>query len=127
MTTPTNTKSVAFSNASDYIDSRDIIERIEELSELIDGEGCGDTCADYQEEYNALQAFAKQFEDYAEDYQYGVQAIRESSFEQAMDELIDDCYDLPDIPSFMTVTLDYDMLMQDYSAIDFDGVTYYVR
>ncbi len=119
MNTPTNT--------DDYIDSRDIIERIEELSELIDGEGCEDTCADYQEEYNALQAFAKQFEDYAEDYQYGAQAIRSTYFEQAMDEMVDDCYDLPEIPCFMTITLDYDMLMSDYSAIDFDGVTYYVR
>ena len=114
-------------NTDDTIDSRDVIERIEELSEPIDGEGCEDTCADYPEEYNALQAFAKQFEDYADDYHYGATAIRESYFDQAMDELIDDCYEMPEIPCFMTVTLDYDMLMQDYSAIDFNGVTYYVR
>jgi len=107
--TPTNTY--------DTIDRRDVIERLEELEETL-LEATGQDFKDADEEYNALQAFAKQFEDYAEDYQYGVQAIRESSFEQAMDELIDDCYDLPEIPSFMTVTLDYDALMHDYSAID---------
>ena len=127
MTTPTNT--------DDTIDSRDVIERIEELeqeyayhvSEDEDDKLLSVWDDDLQEELDALQTFAKQFEDYADDYQYGAQAIRKSYFEQAMDEMVDDCYDLPEIPCFMTITLDYDMLMSDYSAIDFDGVTYYVR
>ena len=39
-----------------------------------------------------------------------------------------DCYTLPkDLPFWMTITYDYDALKQDYTGVDFNGVTYYVR
>jgi len=44
-----------------------------------------------------------------------------------MDDMIEDCYELPKLPSFMTVVLDYVALRMDYTAIDFDGVTYLIR
>ena len=41
--------------------------------------------------------------------------------------MVADCYAMPELPSFMTVTLDYDALEQDYTSVDFDGVEYLIR
>jgi len=52
----------------------------------------------------------------------------ENYFETAMDEMVADCYEIPkDLPSFMTITLDYDALREDYTEVEFDGQTYYYR
>jgi hypothetical protein len=58
---------------------------------------------------------------------YPANLIRDSYFEQAMDELVADCYVIPEMPSFMTITLDYVALQQDYSSVEVDGVTYWYR
>ena len=59
---------------------------------------------------------------------YPVTLINEDYFEQATDEMVADCYDMPkNLPSFMTITLDYDALKQDYSEVEFCGSTYYYR
>ena len=87
------------------------------------------------QELIALKVLAAQGEDYAPDWEYyapdwkyGAQLIHEDYFETAMDEMLEDCGDIPrDLPSYLTITVDYDALKQDYTAIDFDGQTYYVR
>jgi len=145
----------------DTIDSRDIIERIEELegerdalqSALDDSETAFNESEEDSEnvaeleneasaargalaewdaseeadELRALQSLAEEAEGYCPDWTYGAQLIRDSYFEQAMDEMVEDCYSLPDLPSFMTITLDYVALQQDYTSVEFDGVTYWVR
>lgn len=58
---------------------------------------------------------------------YPVTLIRESYFEEYMDEMVADCYELPELPSFMTVTLDYVALQMDYTSTEIDGVTYLYR
>jgi hypothetical protein len=59
---------------------------------------------------------------------YPVTLIRESHFEQAMDEMVADCYEMPkDLPSFMTITLDYVALQMDYTSTEIDGATYFYR
>jgi hypothetical protein len=59
---------------------------------------------------------------------YPVTLIRESYFEEAMDELVADCYEVPkNLPSFMTITLDYVALQMDYTSTEIDGVTYLYR
>lgn len=79
-------------------------------------------------ELAALKALAEQGENYAPDWKYGAQLIHEDYFEEAMDELLEDIGDIPrDLPSYLTITVDYDALKQDYTAIDFDGQTYYIR
>lgn len=133
------------SNTDDSIDSRDVIERLEELRgelesyhdeqettlsfeyALQDAANFPDH-ADEFAEYATLQSLAEQGEQYAPDWNYGEQLIRDSYFEQAMDEMVADCYELPkDLPFWMIVTYDYDALRQDYTEIDFDGVTYLIR
>jgi hypothetical protein len=135
------------SNTDDMIESRDIIERIEELSsereELADvivaceADGHESTKAqkaleDFDTgdglELKALQALAEKAENYCPDWTYGAQLIRHDYFEQAMDDMVADCYELPkDLPFWMTITYDYEALKQDYTEVDFDGEVYYVR
>jgi hypothetical protein len=157
------------SNMDDVIDSRDIIERIEELEGERDSlqsdydEKCASleeaekTNTDYDndplyslrnaqidareaidvwneseeaKELAALLSVQEEAEGYAPDWKYGVTLIRDSYFEQAMDEMIEDCYGeqyTKDLPSFMTITLDYVALQSDYTSVDFDGVTYWIR
>lgn len=112
----------AISNTDSTIDSRDVIARIEELRALDELED------EEKEELLTLETLAEQGEKYAPDWKYGAQLIHEDYFEEAMDELLEDIGDIPrDLPSYLTITVDYDALKQDYAAIDFDGQTYYVR
>ena len=136
------------SNTDNTIDSRDVIARIEELEaereDLRSAMDDHNTDSDAYEEANAalkdfdeseegkeliaLKALAEQGEDYAPDWKYGAQLIREDYFETAMDEMLEDCGDIPrDLPSYLTITVDYDALKQDYTELDFDGQTYYIR
>jgi hypothetical protein len=133
------------SNMDDTIDSRDIIERIEELnSELETFHDEQETTLSFEyalqdrvnfpgmeeeyDEWKTLSDIAEECEGYASDWQYGEQLIRRSYFEQAMDEMVDDCYELPkDMPFWMSIKLDYDALEQDYTSVDYDGVEYLIR
>lgn len=117
-------------NDMDVIDSRDIIERIEELESFIEynvNENSDDVI-EWTEELEALKALAEEGENYSPDWEYGSTLIHEDYFEEYMDEMIQDCYDLPkDLPFWMTVTYDYNALKMDYTEIDFNGETYYIR
>ena len=138
----------AISNLGDTIDSRDVIARIEELEaeweDLRSAMDDHNTDSDAYEEASAalkefdnseegqeliaLIALAEQGEDYAPDWKYGALLIHEDYFETAMDEMLEDCGDIPrDLPSYLTITVDYAALKQDYTAIDFNGQTYYIR
>lgn len=58
------------------------------------------------------------------------QLIRESYFTEAMRELVSDIGDLPkDVPGYLVIDWEAtaENLKVDYTAVDFDGVTYYVR
>ena len=118
------------SNQDETIDSRDVIARIEELQnelEGLDSERLSQAEQELAIELQGLVALQEEAEAYAPDWNYGSQLIRRSYFQQAMDELIADCYSIPELPSFMTVTLDYDALEMDYTSVDFDGVEYLIR
>lgn len=80
------------------------------------------------QELIALKALAEQGEKSTDDWDYGAQLINEDYFEEAMDELLEDIGDIPkDLPSYLTITVDYDALRQDYTEIDFDGQPFLVR
>jgi hypothetical protein len=120
-------------NDQDIIDSRDIIDRIEEL---IEGEGCDEACTEYKLELAMLENLAKQGESESSDWIHGETLIRRSYFVDYTEELINDCYEMPkqmhsgDWP-FRHMTIDYEAaakeLEQDYASIDFDGVEYLIR
>ena len=140
----------AINNTDNVIDSRDVIARIEELeakfneynedmieSAHVEGRKIPDplTIADWAElfseegeELTALKALAEQCEDEIENWEHGAQLIREDYFETAMDEMLEYCGYIPrDLPSFLTITVDYDALKQEYIDMDFNGQNYYVR
>lgn len=133
------------SNSDDLIDVRDVIERFEELeqemqfsvqgieSEEITSGVTGDDMTDIAEEFSRLQSLLSDLKDKGGDEQwkgawYPVSLIRDDYFETAMDELLEDIGDLPkDLPGYLTITVNYDMLQMDYSSVEFDGVTYWYR
>lgn len=139
-----------FSNTDDMIDIRDVIARFEELETelqgyheeqettlsfeyaLQDAENFPEHSDEF-EEFKQLQALLEECkgnggdEEWRGDW-YPVTLIHEDYFERAMDEMIEDCYDLPkDLPFWMTVTYDYAALKMDYTSVDYDGQTYFVR
>jgi hypothetical protein len=121
-------------NSDDIIDSRDIIERIEQL----DGRQFdhNDLTKVELEELAALKALAAECEQYASDWQYGEPLIRRSYFETYIGELIDDCYSIPkdiDTNSWPYRHLSFDLdaaaeeAEQDYTEVNFGGVEYLIR
>lgn len=123
----------------DIIDVRDIIERIEELEsdieDLRESEQMSDQAAadEADEELQSLLSIMEDLKGNGGDEQwrgdwYPVTLIRESYFEEYMDEMVADCYEVPkNLPSFMTITLDYVALQMDYTSTEIDGVTYLYR
>lgn len=137
------------SNMQNVIDSRDIIARIAELeSEMEDAKGDWSGASELDmpkelkewedenaAELDALRNLADEA-DCSPDWKYGETLIRESYFVEYIEELIDECYEMPkeinsgDWP-WRHITIDYeaaaDEAKADYIAVDFDGVTYYIR
>lgn len=148
-------KKTEITNYQDVIDSRDIIARIEELEEERQGlldqiedlegedltgeeqeslEEAKSSLTEFDEseegqELKTLQNLAEQGEGSA-DWQYGETLIRESYFTDYCEELVGDIGDLPrEIPSYIVIDWDAtaENIKADYSEIDFDGVSYYIR
>ena len=122
---------------ADYIDVRDIIARVEELNDEIDAESFADAPQDEADEVRSelatLTAILDDLRGNGGDEQwkgdwYPVTLIRDSYFETAMDELLQDIGDLPkDLPCYLKVTVDYDALQMDYASTEIDGETYWYR
>ena len=147
-----------FSNTDDTIDSRDIIERIEELEaerealqDDIDNANTASAYglekeadaiaalaawdADNLEELETLQALASEAE-HSPDWVHGETLIAETYFTDYIEQLIDDCYEMPkEINSgewpYRHITIDYEAAAEeakaDYSEVNFDGTVYLVR
>lgn len=90
---------------------------------------------DEAEEYETLRKLLEELkgeggdEDWRGDW-YPITMIRDSYFEEAMDELLEDCGDLKPFekrPSYIKIEIDYDALQMDYTSVEFEGVTYWYR
>jgi hypothetical protein len=132
---------MTITNDDDILDSRDVIARIEELEDQLEGLGSeGDSekqgLLDEWQELQALKALAEQGEAESSDWPHGETLIRRSYFVDYTEEIINDCYEMPkqmhsgDWP-YRHMTIDYEAaakeLEQDYASIDFDGVEYLIR
>lgn len=116
-------------NSQDILDSRDIIARIEELeAQKADEHGDFDDYAD-QDELDALYKLAEEAE-YIADWEHGETLIRDSYFEEYAEELAVDC-GYVDGDKIIYNYIDWSRwardVQQDYTALDFDGVTYWAR
>jgi len=135
----------AISNSEDVIDSRDVIARIEALTEAW-AESTGDDPADYAlsgddwkvglgedegEEIVALLALATEAGQYAPDWEHGEALVRDSHFEDYARDMAEDIGATnPDV-AWPHSCIDWERaareLQVDYTSVDFDGVTYWIR
>src|SRR5262245_2685982 len=126
-------------NNQDVIDSRQIIARIEELendielAEIPDNEigGPNDTMTEERAELATLQALSEEAAGYASDWNHGETLIRGTYFTEYAQQLADDIGAIPDGVRWPLTCIDWDKaaeeLQQDYTALDWDGVEYWVR
>jgi hypothetical protein len=129
------------SNSDDVIDSRDVIARIAELESERDDYTHDDdgnlTNADWAAdnpdeaaELTALTALAEEAEQYAADWKYGEALVRDSYFTEYAMDLLEDSGDLPkDLPHYVVIDREATArnIQMDYTAIEYDGVTYWIR
>lgn len=109
-------------NTDDVIDSRDVMERIAELQ----AEDNKDVS-----ELEALLLLATDAAQYAPDWNYGEQLIRDSYFKTYAMELAEDCGMIKPDATWPNNCIDWDRaareLQMDYTAVEFGGVTYWIR
>jgi hypothetical protein len=114
-------------NTMDLIDSRDLVERYNEIVGI----------PEFFEEEISLEKVIRQGEKSSE-WDHGEIMIHENYFVQFTKDLIDECWDIAGFINnggskwpYNHVKIDYESaakeLMNDYTIIDFDGETYYVR
>lgn len=121
---PQNSRPI--SNDEDTIDSRDVIARIEAIENL-------DSFSDEEkEELVALRKLAEEAEQYADDWTYGETLIRDSYFKDYAQELAEETGDVDFKKLKWPFTcIDWEQaareLKMDYTAVEFDGVTYWIR
>lgn len=141
----TNTVPNEITNSEDIIDSRDIIERIEYLEGFLVDEEDRDADTEYVklddetfelefsevEELRQLRELQSEGSDYSPDWKYGSTLIRDSYFEDYAQELAEDIGAINRESSWPNNCIDWEQaaqeLQMDYTAVDFDGVTYWVR
>lgn len=115
-------------NHEDIIDSRDVIERIAELTR---GWESGELDDDEAHELATLRALADEGERYAEDWRHGATLISENYFTEYAQELAEDIGVLDRDARWPANHIDWEAaaneLKIDYNEVDYDGVTYYVR
>lgn len=117
------------------LDSRDLQKRLEELEGMDEAyrESLGTSMPeaplddDETSELEELQTLAND----VEEWQYGAQLIPVDDFEAYAQSLAEDCGMLPDDASWPLNCIDWEkaaeQLQQDYSEVEYQGSTYYVR
>ncbi len=83
------------------------------------------------EELRTLEALQADAEGYSPDWRYGATLIRYSYFKEYAQDLADDIGAINADATWPCNCIDWDeaarQLKQDYTEVEFDGVTYYVR
>ena len=78
-----------------------------------------------------LEALQSEAEDYSPDWHHGECLIRESYFEDYAQELAEDIGAIDPNAHWPNDCIDWERaareLQYDYTAVDFDGVTYWIR
>jgi hypothetical protein len=136
-------------NNQDVLDSRDINKRLEELEDAY-----SDWKKEQEREFGKWQEDSpndpvsdSDFEDWDElvslrdlveqckdggDWEYGESLIRDTYFTDYCHDMVEDIGDLPkDLPFYIENNIDWDGVAEDlkadYTEVDFDGVTYFLR
>lgn len=127
-----------FDMNQDYFDSRDMVERIEELEALedlfLDPESSEEDKAEWTRELDNELGQLREFADSVgnPEWIHGMTFIAEHHFEDYAQELCTDLgYLTGDLPGFISSNINWegvaDDLRVDYSEYELDGNTYYAR
>ncbi len=123
-------------NSEDVIDSRDIIERVDELEVSIAEDDSTNEDAlvygeDEREELRILKALVSEAEGESSDWAHGEALIRDSYFTEYAQQLADDIGAVNRDARWPNTCIDWDKaaeeLQQDYSSVNFDNVIYWIR
>lgn len=81
-------------------------------------------------ELRVLKALAAEASDYADDWEHGETLIRDTYFKEYAQDLAEEC-GFENSDQWPARCIDWDLaareLQMDYSAVEFDGVTYWIR
>lgn len=129
------------SNTANVIDSRDVIARIEELEalraeniETMENGTADDEIEDFTredaEELKALTALADEGEGVG-DWSYGATLVRDDYFEDYARQVAEDLGMITSDYQWPASHIDWeaaaDSLRMDYTSVEFEGVTFWVR
>jgi|SRR5882724_11786831 len=117
----------------DIIDSRDVISRIDELTaRQSDADNIDPLSNSEMDELDSLVKLQNEAKDYAEDWDFGATLIRGSYFTDYAKEFAEDIGAIEYAGlrwPFTHINWEAaaDELKQDYTEVDYDGITYYVQ
>jgi hypothetical protein len=137
----------------DYIDTRDLIEKRDELKQqildsfletfehyedqtecfddiLFEEEEIQDWKEDWLDEITEICEIEKIEDELGSEFEYGVTLVHEDYFEEYTEELLIDCgYISKDFPSWIEIDWEAtaNNVKQDYTEIEYQGETYYGR
>ena len=129
-------------NGQDVMDSRDVLERVEELeTEIEDLDGSESDLGDFvsladdieglKAELKPIKAFADELTDATAEAIHGEPVIRDSFFTAYAQDLAEDVGVLPALTAWPMNCIDWDEaaseLKVDYTEVEFDGVSYFIR
>ncbi len=117
-------------NTDDVIDSRDVIERIEELEAELEEASRDEANNNDIEELTILKTLAEEGEN-SPDWPHGEALIRDTYFQEYAQELAEDCGMVTDGANWPNNCIDWEQaareLQMDYMNVEFDGVEYWIR
>ena len=115
----------------DVIDTRDLQDRLEEIEYDLESLDLSPTDrAELEQELLVLKAVKEEVDGYAGDsFEDGVQLIAEEDFPTYIQELLEDCGDVPKLPWYVEVNWEAtaNHLRVDYTEVEFEGTTYLFR
>jgi hypothetical protein len=117
-------------NGYDTINSKDIIDRIEDLEIIVEDAEDGDDITDEEEELEVLMRLQDEASG-SPDWMYGENLIRDSYFVEYTQEFAKDIGAIKDNMDWPLNCIDWDKaaeeLKVDYISVDFDGIEYWIR
>jgi hypothetical protein len=122
---------IDISNTADIIDSRDIIARIDELESYYNAEAFADNLdEDEREELLVLKSLAEEAENVCS-WEDGETMIHDTYFREYAEQYADDIGAVGTENQWPLTHIDWeaaaDDLQQDFSSVDYDGQTFWVR
>ena len=120
-------------NAEDYEGKQnDIDDKLEEIStKELEIQECEFEYNRYSEELVELEELKEEVSNNSDEgFEYGIQLIHENEIDDYLHEILVECGYIPkDLPSWIEIDWQatYDNMKQDYSELELNGSTFYVR